>query len=65
MRIVVVGGTGHIGSRLVTALQDCNQDVVVASPSSGVNTITGEGLAEALGWRSDCRGCVELSDVPG
>ena len=48
MRIVVVGGTGHIGSRLVTALQDCNQDVVVASRSSGVDTITGEGLAEAL-----------------
>ena len=48
MRIVVVGGTGHIGSRLVTALEECNQDVVVASPSSGVNTITGEGLAEAL-----------------
>ena len=35
MRIVVVGGTGHIGSRLVTALQDCNQDVVVASPLLG------------------------------
>jgi uncharacterized protein YbjT (DUF2867 family) len=48
MRIVVVGGTGHIGSRLVTALLDCNQDVVIASPSSGVNTITGEGLSEAL-----------------
>ena len=48
MRIVVVGGTGHIGSRLVTALEECNQDVVVASRSSGVDTITGEGLAEAL-----------------
>ncbi len=48
MRIVVVGGTGHIGSRLVTALLDCNQDVVIASPSSGVNSITGEGLSEAL-----------------
>lgn len=48
MRIVVVGGTGHIGSRLVTALQGYNQNVVVASRSSGVNTITREGLAEAL-----------------
>jgi uncharacterized protein YbjT (DUF2867 family) len=48
MRIVVVGGTGHIGSRLVTALKECDQDVVIASPSTGVDTISGEGLAEAL-----------------
>ena len=61
MRIVVVGGTGHIGSRLVTALEECNQDVVIASPSSGVNTITGEGLAEAL---ADVQIVVDVSNSP-
>jgi uncharacterized protein YbjT (DUF2867 family) len=48
MKIVVVGGTGLVGSRLVAALRACGQDVRSASPSSGVNTLTGEGLAEAL-----------------
>src|SRR5918997_5700796 len=61
MRIFVVGGTGHIGSRLVKALQDCNQDVVVASPSSGVNTITREGLAEAL---NGARVVVDVTNSP-
>ncbi|QRM27699.1 SDR family oxidoreductase [Microvirga sp. VF16] len=61
MRIVVVGGTGHIGSRLVTALQDCNQDVVVASPSSGVNTLTGKGLAKAL---DGAQIVVDVSNAP-
>jgi uncharacterized protein YbjT (DUF2867 family) len=46
MKIVVIGGSGLIGSKLVTKLRE--HDVVAASPSSGVNTITGEGLAEAM-----------------
>jgi uncharacterized protein YbjT (DUF2867 family) len=48
MRIVVIGGTGLIGTKLVTKLRQLGHDVVAASPSLGVNTITGEGLAEAL-----------------
>jgi uncharacterized protein YbjT (DUF2867 family) len=50
MKIVVIGGTGLIGSKLVNKLRQLNYDheVVSASPSSGVNTITGEGLAAAL-----------------
>lgn len=48
MKIVVIGGTGLIGSRLVKDLRDQGQEVVAASPSSGVNSITGEGLADAL-----------------
>ncbi|KQY14299.1 NmrA family transcriptional regulator [Rhizobium sp. Root73] len=48
MKIVVIGGTGLIGSKLVRRLQAKGHDVIAASPASGVNTITGEGLAEAL-----------------
>lgn len=48
MKIVVIGGTGLIGSKLVTQLREHGQEVLAASPSSGVNSITGEGLAEAL-----------------
>ena len=48
MKIVVIGGTGLIGSKLVTKLRERGQEVVAASPSSGVNSITGEGLADAL-----------------
>jgi uncharacterized protein YbjT (DUF2867 family) len=48
MKIVVIGGTGLIGSKLVTKLREHGQEVVAASPSSGVNTVTGEGLADAL-----------------
>ncbi len=48
MKIVVIGGTGLIGSKLVKKLREQGQDVVAASPSSGVNTLTGEGLAAAL-----------------
>ena len=48
MKIVIIGGTGLIGTRLVNKLRQSRQDVVAASPNSGVNTITGEGLAGAL-----------------
>jgi len=48
MKIVVIGGTGLIGSKLVAVLRQRGQEVLAASPDSGVNTLTGEGLAEAL-----------------
>jgi uncharacterized protein YbjT (DUF2867 family) len=48
MKIVVIGGTGLIGSKVVNILRQRGHEVVAASPSSGVNTLTGEGLAEAL-----------------
>ena len=48
MRIVVIGGTGLIGSKSVAILRQGSHDVTAASPQSGVNTITGEGLKEAL-----------------
>ncbi len=48
MKIVVIGGTGLIGSKLVIKLREHGHEAVAASPSSGVNTLTGEGLAEAL-----------------
>lgn len=48
MKVVVIGGSGLIGSKLVTRLRSSGHDVLAASPSSGVNTLTGEGLANAL-----------------
>src|SRR5260370_32884423 len=48
MKIVVIGGTGLIGSTLVTKLREYGHEAVAASPNSGGNTLTGEGLAEAL-----------------
>src|SRR5919109_4895080 len=48
MKIVVIGGSGLIGSKVVTLLRAGGHEVVAASPSTGVNTLTGEGLAEAL-----------------
>jgi uncharacterized protein YbjT (DUF2867 family) len=48
MKIVVIGGTGLIGSKVVKNLQQRGHEVLAASPSSGVNAVTGEGLAEAL-----------------
>lgn len=48
MKIVVIGGSGLIGSKLVTRLRTSGHEVIAASPASGVNTITGEGLAEVL-----------------
>ena len=48
MKIVVIGGSGLIGSKTVNRLRDAGHEVVAASPNTGVNTITGEGLPEAL-----------------
>src|SRR6266850_3046467 len=48
MKLVIIGGTGLIGSKLVTKLREHGHEAVPASPDTGVNTLTGEGLAEAL-----------------
>ena len=48
MKIVVIGGSGLIGSKLVTKLDEHGHEAIAASPDSGVNTLTGEGLAETL-----------------
>ena len=48
MKIVVIGGTGLIGSKTVAILRQGGHEVLAASPNSGVNTISGEGLKEAL-----------------
>jgi uncharacterized protein YbjT (DUF2867 family) len=61
MKIVVIGGSGLIGSRLVDRLREQGHEVVAASPSSGVNTFTGEGLAEALKGASVV---VDVSNAP-
>src|SRR5205085_12677874 len=48
MKVVVVGGTGRIGSKLVAKLKEHGHEAVPAAPNTGVNTLTGEGLAEVL-----------------
>lgn len=48
MKIVVIGGSGFIGSKLVTKLRENGHEAIAASPNSGVNTLTGQGLAEVL-----------------
>jgi uncharacterized protein YbjT (DUF2867 family) len=48
VKIVVIGGTGLIGSKLVAVLGGHGHEAVPAAPSTGVNTMTGEGLAEVL-----------------
>jgi uncharacterized protein YbjT (DUF2867 family) len=48
MKVVVIGGSGLIGSKLVAKLTEHGHDALAASPNSGVNTLTGEGLAEAM-----------------
>ncbi|MFD8724244.1 SDR family oxidoreductase [Streptomyces sp. NPDC059629] len=48
MKVVVIGGTGLIGSKLVGKLNEYGHEAVAASPNTGVNTLTGEGLAEVL-----------------
>src|SRR5689334_20933332 len=48
MRIVVIGGTGRIGSKVVNKLREQGHEAIAAAPNTGVNTLTGEGLAEVL-----------------
>jgi uncharacterized protein YbjT (DUF2867 family) len=61
MKIVVIGGTGLVGSKVVRLLTERGHDAVAASPNTGVNTITGEGLAEAL---TDAAVVVDVSNSP-
>lgn len=61
MKIVVIGGTGLIGSKLVNKLHDRGHEVVAASPKTGVDTVTGKGLAEALKGASVV---VDVSNAP-
>jgi uncharacterized protein YbjT (DUF2867 family) len=61
MKIVVIGGSGPIGTKVVNRLRQKGHEVVAASPNSGVNTITGEGLAEAL---AGAQVVVDLANSP-
>ena len=61
MKIVVIGGSGLIGTKLSAVLKHKGHEVVAASPSSGVNTITREGLAEAL---SGAQVVVDVANAP-
>jgi uncharacterized protein YbjT (DUF2867 family) len=61
MKIVVIGGSGLIGTKVVSRLRQKGHEVVAASPNSGVNTITGEGLADAL---AGAQVVVDLANSP-
>jgi uncharacterized protein YbjT (DUF2867 family) len=61
MKIVVIGGSGLIGKKLVKLLGERGHEVVAASPSTGVNAVTGEGLAEAL---TGARVVVDVANAP-
>ena len=61
MKIVVIGGTGRLGSKVVDRLRDHGDEAVAASPNTGINTLTGEGLAEAL---SGADVVVDVSNSP-
>jgi uncharacterized protein YbjT (DUF2867 family) len=61
VKIVVIGGTGLIGSKLVKRLQEAGHDVLAAAPNTGVNTITGEGLKDAL---AGAQVVVDLANAP-
>ena len=61
MKIVVIGGTGLIGSQVVNNLNQLGHEVIAASPASGVNTITGEGLAETI---AGAAAVVDLANSP-
>jgi uncharacterized protein YbjT (DUF2867 family) len=61
MKIVVIGGTGLVGSKTVAILRQGGHEIVAASPKSGVNSITGEGLEEAV---AGARVVIDLSNSP-
>jgi uncharacterized protein YbjT (DUF2867 family) len=61
MKIVVIGGTGLIGSKVAANLRQKGHEIVTAAPSTGVNTITGEGLPEAL---AGARVVIDVANAP-
>ena len=61
MKIVVIGGSGLIGTKVVAHLRQAGHQVIAASPATGINTITGEGLAEAM---NDTDVVVDLANSP-
>src|SRR5437016_11352765 len=61
MKIVVIGGSGLIGKKLVCRLREWHHEVVAASPSLGVNTVTGQGLSEVL---ADAQVVVDVANAP-
>ena len=61
MKIVVIGGSGLIGSKVVSQLRQDGHQVIAASPATGINTLTGEGLAEAL---ADTDVVIDLANSP-
>jgi uncharacterized protein YbjT (DUF2867 family) len=61
MKIIIIGGTGLIGSRVVAKLREQGHEAIAASPNTGVNSITGEGLAEAMKGASVV---VDVSNAP-
>ena len=61
MKIVVIGGSGLIGTKVVAQLRQQGHQVIAASPATGINTITGEGLAEAM---SDTDIVIDLANSP-
>src|SRR5271165_4462779 len=61
MKIVVIGGSGLIGSKLVPKLRQHGHETIAASPNTGVNTVTGEGLEEALKGAS---AVIDVSNAP-
>lgn len=61
MKILIIGGTGLIGSKTVERLRNKGHEVIAASPNSGVNTITGEGLAAAV---SGAQVVIDLANSP-
>ena len=61
MKFVVIGGTGLIGSRLVNNLRAYGHEALAASPKSGVNSVTGDGLADAL---KDASVVIDVTNSP-
>ena len=61
MKIVVIGGTGLIGSKVVAKLKQKGHEVLAAAPNTGINTITGEGLKEAM---AGTQGVIDLANSP-
>src|SRR5262249_21300772 len=61
MKIVIIGGTGLIGSKTVTILRQGGHEVIAASPNSGVNSITGEGVKEAV---AGAQAVIDLANSP-